>query len=99
VCPLSNVSLKVVDEIASHPIARMLQLGLKVTVNSDDPAYFGGYVDDNLDALVGAGHLLPDDLATLARNSIESSFADAVRKRQLLNELEAALGVEAGGDD
>ena len=97
VCPLSNVSLKVVDEIASHPIARMLQLGLKVTVNSDDPAYFGGYPDDNLDALVGAGHLLPDDLATLARNSIEASFADSDRKRQLLNELDAALGVEAGG--
>ena len=91
VCPLSNVSLKVVNSIASHPLPTMLERGLKVTVNSDDPAYFGGYVDDNFDALIGAGHLAADDLATLARNSIEASFADPSRKRQLIGELHAAL--------
>src|SRR6476659_10149492 len=74
VCPLSNVRLHVVSEIASHPLATMLERGLMVTVNSDDPAYFGGYVDDNFDALIEAGHLGPADLATLARNSIEASF-------------------------
>ena len=91
VCPLSNVRLKVVSEIGSHPVATMLERGLMVTVNSDDPAYFGGYVDDNFDALIEAGHLGPADLATLARNSIEASFADSGRKRQLVEELDASL--------
>ena len=87
VCPLSNVSLRVVHDIASHPLSTMLERGIKVTVNSDDPAYFGGYVDDNLDALTQAGHLTRADLVTLARNSIEASFADPERKQQLLSEL------------
>jgi adenosine deaminase len=91
VCPLSNVSLKVVNSIASHPLPMMLERGLKVTVNSDDPAYFGGYVDDNFDALIGAGHIAAADLATLARNSIDASFADPSRKRQLISELDVAL--------
>jgi adenosine deaminase len=91
VCPLSNVSLKVVGEMTSHPLATMLERGLKVTVNSDDPAYFGGYLDDNLDALTTAGLVGPAGLAALARNSIEASFADPGRKRQLLDELEATL--------
>jgi adenosine deaminase len=90
VCPLSNVSVKVVNSMASHPLPTMLERGLKVTVNSDDPAYFGGYVDDNFDALIGAGHVSPADLATLARNSIEASFADPSRKRQLMAELDVA---------
>jgi adenosine deaminase len=80
-----------VNSIASHPLPAMMERGLKVTVNSDDPAYFGGYVDDNFDALIGAGHLAPADLATLARNSIEASFADPNRKRQLMGELDLAL--------
>jgi len=91
VCPLSNVSLKVVEDIESHPLATMLHRGLKVTVNSDDPAYFGGYVDDNIKALAQAGHLAPGDLATLARNSIEASFASPDRKRQLMGELDEAI--------
>ena len=72
VCPLSNLKLCVVDDIAAHPIARMLELGLKATVNSDDPAYFGGYVGDNYRAI--AGVLDRDALATLARNSFTGSF-------------------------
>lgn len=90
-CPLSNVSLKVASEIASHPLPTMMERGLKVIVNSDDPAYFGGYVDDNFDALTEAGLIGPADLATLARNSIEASFAAADRKRELVDELDATL--------
>ncbi len=80
VCPLSNVCLRVVDTIAAHPIARMLQRGLRATVNSDDPAYFGGYVNDNFRAV--AGLLDRQQLITLARNSFLGSFlpdADVVR--------------------
>ena len=74
VCPLSNVKLRVVTDAAAHPIARMLRLGLRATVNSDDPAYFGGYVNDNYRAV--AGLLDRQDLVTLARNSFLGSFLD-----------------------
>ena len=70
----------------------MLQRGIKVTVNSYDPAYFGCYVDDNLDALTQAGHLTSADLVTLARNSIQASSSPSPEgKQQLLNELGVAL--------
>jgi adenosine deaminase len=72
VCPLSNVRLCVVPTIGDHPIARMLRLGLRATVNSDDPAYFGGYIADNYRAV--APLLTRDDLVTLARNSFLGSF-------------------------
>jgi adenosine deaminase len=74
VCPLSNLKLCVVDDMAHHPIERMLRAGLRATVNSDDPAYFGGYVNDNYRALIGVGGLDPRDFATLARNSFLGSF-------------------------
>lgn len=76
VCPLSNLKLCVVDDIDAHPIARMLRLGLRATVNSDDPAYFGGYVNDNYRALIPGGMLDAGDFATLARNSFLGSFLD-----------------------
>ncbi|WP_340316177.1 adenosine deaminase [Rhizorhabdus argentea] len=76
VCPLSNLKLCVVDDIAAHPIERMLRLGLRATVNSDDPAYFGGYVNDNYRALIPAGKLDAQDFAALARNSFLGSFLD-----------------------
>ncbi|HUO13106.1 MAG TPA: adenosine deaminase [Caulobacteraceae bacterium] len=72
VCPLSNLRLCVVPSADAHPIARMLRLGLRATINSDDPAYFGGYVNDNYRAV--AGLLTRDDLVTLARNSFLGSF-------------------------
>jgi adenosine deaminase len=72
VCPLSNLRLCVVPSADAHPIARMLRLGLRATVNSDDPAYFGGYINDNYRAV--AGLLSRDDLVTLARNSFLGSF-------------------------
>jgi adenosine deaminase len=72
VCPLSNHKLCVVDDLARHPIARMLELGLRATINSDDPAYFGGYVLDNYRAV--APLLDEEQVATLARNSFLGSF-------------------------
>jgi adenosine deaminase len=82
VCPLSNLKLCVVDDLAAHPIDRMLERGLKATVNSDDPAYFGGYVGDNYRAVAKARGLDRQQLATLARNSFTGSFLaeDAVAK-------------------
>lgn len=74
VCPLSNLKLCVVDDLAKHPIDRMLRLGLRATVNSDDPAYFGGYIADNYRAVASARGLDRDDLVTLARNSFLGSF-------------------------
>ena len=74
VCPLSNVKLCNVASIDAHPIDRMLRLGLRATVNSDDPAYFGGYIGDNYRAVARARHLDRADLATLARNSFLGSF-------------------------
>ena len=87
VCPLSNVRLRVVDEIGRHPLAAMLQRGLNVSVNSDDPAYFGGYLDDNVTAVRDALGLDDAALATLARNSVTASFADDARKAELLAEI------------
>lgn len=87
VCPLSNVRLRVVDDIADHPLPVMLQRGLNVSVNSDDPAYFGGYLDDNVTAVRDALGLDAAALATLARNSVTASFADDTRKAELLAEI------------
>lgn len=74
VCPLSNLKLCVVDDLANHPLKRMLDLGLKATINSDDPAYFGGYIGENWTATTEALGLSRDQLATLARNSFTGSF-------------------------
>ncbi|SEJ27282.1 adenosine deaminase [Sphingobium sp. AP50] len=74
VCPLSNLKLCVIDAIEDHPIDRMLAAGLKATVNSDDPAYFGGYIGDNYRAIAAARGLDRAALATLARNSFTGSF-------------------------
>ena len=74
VCPLSNLKLCVVGDMAAHPIDRMLREGLRATINSDDPAYFGGYVADNYRAIEAARGLTRADLVTLARNSFLGSF-------------------------
>jgi adenine deaminase len=86
-CPLSNVRLRVVDTIADHPLARLLARGLCVTVNSDDPAYFGGYVGDNFDAVQAGLELSDGDLVQLARNSFEASFLDEATKARYQSEL------------
>ncbi|HYA81561.1 MAG TPA: adenosine deaminase, partial [Methylocystis sp.] len=74
VCPLSNVRLRVVDDIRRHPLRTMMDKGLLVTVNSDDPAYFGGYINENYSAVRKALGLSDDDLAQLARNSFHAAF-------------------------
>jgi adenosine deaminase len=89
VCPLSNVALRVVDRIADHPLPEMMEADLLVSVNSDDPAYFGGYVGENYLVLYDDLGFGEQRLAMLAANSIESSFLDDDRKQQLLAEIEA----------
>jgi adenine deaminase len=90
VCPLSNVKLQVFDRIESHNLKRLLDLGLCVTVNSDDPAYFGGYVLENYLAVQRALDLSKADMALLARNSIEASFLSAPEKRRWLAVIDRA---------
>lgn len=89
VCPLSNHKLCVVDDMANHPLDRMLAHGLNATVNSDDPAYFGGYVADNYRAVAAARGLDKAQLATLARNSFTGSFLSEDEKAMHLARLDA----------
>ena len=91
VCPLSNLKLCVVPDMAEHPIDAMLDAGLRATVNSDDPAYFGGYVNDNYRAAAKARGLGRDALATLARNSFLGSFLPAEAIAAHLARLDAYL--------
>lgn len=89
VCPLSNVRLCVFPDLAHHNLPQLLQAGLKVTVNSDDPAYFGGYVNDNLLQLFAAQPTLGAAQAySLLRNSLEASFAPAVDKARWIEQLD-----------
>lgn len=81
VCPLSNLKLCGVKDMREHPLKRMLDLGLRATVNSDDPAYFGGYVMANFKAVIGALPLTKDDIRALARNSFLGSFLSEGEKR------------------
>lgn len=87
-CPLSNLKLRVIDDMADHPLKKMLDLGLHATVNSDDPAYFGGYLNENYIAVAHALALDPQTLARLARNSITASFTEPQRRRDLLAEVD-----------
>jgi adenosine deaminase len=86
-CPLSNVKLRVFDRLEDHNLKRLLDRGVRVTINSDDPAYFGGYVLDNYVATAEALDLSREDLIALARNSIEAAFLGSEDKRALLSEL------------
>ena len=89
VCPLSNVKLRVYAQIAQHNLKRLLDRGVCVTVNSDDPAYFGGYVVDNYLAVQRGLDLSKGDIATLAANSIEASFLPPAQKQALRARLDA----------
>ena len=88
VCPLSNLSLCVVDDLKDHPLKRMLDLGLKATINSDDPAYFGGYVNQNYRETAAAVGLTADDIITLARNSFTGSFLTSEQQAKHLEDIE-----------
>jgi adenosine deaminase len=91
VCPLSNVRLRCVDTLADHPLPALLEAGIVATVNSDDPAYFGGYVEDNYAALRETLGFDDATLARLARNSVTASFLPVERKGALLAEIDAWL--------
>jgi adenosine deaminase len=94
VCPLSNVKLRVVPHLGDHPLKRMLDERLVATINSDDPAYFGGYVGTNFAASMNALRLGDDEIVTLARNSFEASFIDDAAKQRHYAEI-AKLEVTA----
>jgi adenosine deaminase len=95
VCPLSNVRLRVFDRICDHNLKTLLDQGLCVTVNSDDPAYFGGYLQDNFLAVAEGLDLSRTQLAQLARNSIEASFLEAAAKRSWYARIEQLLAEDS----
>ena len=88
VCPLSNLKLCVVKDLADHNLPRLLKAGLKVMINSDDPAYFGGYVNENYTQLFAATGMGADEAYQLARNSLESSFASDAQKSEWIARLD-----------
>jgi adenosine deaminase len=94
VCPLSNLRLQVVPDLTHHPLRRMMDRGLMVTVNSDDPAYFGGYVNDNYRAVQQSLGLNRQDIVALARNGFAASMMSESDRRQAL----AAFDLAAAGD-
>jgi adenosine deaminase len=91
VCPLSNLRLCVVPDMKAHPLKRMLQAGLMATLNSDDPAYFGGYMNENFSAVQQGLDLGREDIATLARNGFRAAFCDEATKGRHLAALDSFL--------
>ena len=92
-CPLSNLSLCVIDDLRDSPLKTQLEAGLLVTVNSDDPAYFGGYINQNYRAIAEALNLGDDQLVQLARNSFTGAFLSDADKARHLSEIDKALGI------
>jgi adenosine deaminase len=93
VCPLSNVRLQVFPSLHRHPLKQMLELGLCATVNSDDPAYFGGYVADNFQGAAQALNLSRAEVIALAKNSFQAAFLPQEAKQRYLSELEQFLSL------
>jgi adenosine deaminase len=89
VCPLSNLKLCVIKDLADHNLPRLLAAGLKVMINSDDPAYFGGYVNENYTQLFAATGMGAPEAYQLARNSLEASFASEAQKAEWIAKLDA----------
>ena len=90
VCPLSNLRLCVVENLEAHPLKRMLDAGLKATVNSDDPAYFGGYLNDNMIRVAEALDLDRSEILAILRNGLDASFAAPDWKTRALAEFDVA---------
>ncbi len=88
VCPLSNLKLKVVPSMEAHPLRRLMDAGLCVTVNSDDPSFFGGYINDNFVACQEALDLSREEIVSLARNSVIASFMPAQARKAALAAIE-----------
>jgi adenosine deaminase len=95
VCPLSNLALRVVDRLEDHNLLRLLRRGVRVTINSDDPAYFGGYIGENYRACIEALELDRADVVALTRNSLQASFAPATDKAKWLAELDEYVAASA----
>ena len=87
VCPLSNLKLNVVQDMTKHPLKEMLEKGMIVTVNSDDPAYFGGYVNENYFIVAEALNLTQQQILQLARNSFTASFLDENEQERMIEKL------------
>lgn len=98
VCPLSNVKLHVFDSMAQHNLKRLLDAGLCITINSDDPAYFGGYITENLLAAQTALNLSTSDIYQVVRNAVNASFLAPVEKQTLHNELDEFIARHAVPD-
>jgi len=88
VCPLSNLALKVVEDLKDHPMLQLMEAGLMVTINSDDPAYFGGYMNENYIQIAAALNLSKKQITELAKNSFKASFLSDVEKEKLMNQVE-----------
>jgi adenine deaminase len=95
VCPLSNLRLRVVDDLRRHPLRRMMDKGLTVTINSDDPAYFGGYVNENFRAVSDALSLKRGEIVAIVRNSIQASLMPPAEKDKALAEVDRVLAEAA----
>ena len=91
VCPLSNYKLAGVTDMTKHPLRQMLDKGLNATINSDDPAYFGGYMTENYLAVAEALNLSKAEIATLARNGVDATFCTAAEKKILHEKLDPYL--------
>src|SRR5690606_2826688 len=88
VCPLSNQKLCVFPDLREHNLPRLLQAGLNVTVNSDDPAYFGGYINENFVQLFAATGMGPEQAYKLARNSLQAGFSSEAQKAAWVAQLD-----------
>lgn len=93
VCPLSNIRLNVFKSLEEHNLRRLMEMGLQVTVNSDDPAYFGGYVTENYTQVQRALNLSQEDIVRLARNSFDASFLSAEAKAACLQSIDEYCGI------
>jgi adenine deaminase len=96
VCPLSNHRLCVVADLSDHPLPTMLEAGLVVTLNSDDPAFFGGYINENYQAIRDHTSVTDQQLADIARNSFNAAFLDPPRRDKLLGELDDWVAKQLG---
>jgi adenosine deaminase len=91
VCPLSNQKLQVVTNLKMHPLKKMLEAGILATVNSDDPAYFGGYINENFLSVADALKLTREEITVLAKNSFYASFLEPTKKQEMLGRIEKFL--------
>lgn len=95
VCPLSNVKLRVFDSMGEHNLRELLQAGVNVTINSDDPAYFGGHVNENYQSIISALQLTENECYTLLQNSLKSAFVNAQTRDKMLMQLYAYWHADA----